>query len=102
MRHRGNCYVTCEALYHLFAKEQGYKPQVMRHEGGTHWFLKKIETIRTSYTGAFRCYIQEVIIDPTVSQFEAKPDYSKARGCGFLTKGPSKRAKVLMQVLVWQ
>lgn len=86
---RGNCYCTCEALYHLLGgKKAGYKPMVVRHEGDTHWFLIHVAS--------------NIIIDPTVSQFKSKPDYSKARGCGFLTKKPSKRAKELMHQLVWQ
>jgi hypothetical protein len=59
----------------------------LRHEGDTHWFLVNV-------TG--------LILDPTVSQFKMPPDYTKARGRGFLTKQPSKRAKALMGVLVWQ
>jgi hypothetical protein len=43
-----------------------------------------------------------LIIDPTVRQFRTVPDYTKAKGCGFLTKKPSKRAKALMETLVWQ
>lgn len=90
---RGNCYVTCEALYHLLGgKQAGWKPMTMHHEGDTHWFLIKRAT-ENSFP---------VILDPTVSQFKTKPDYSKARGCGFLTRKPSKRAKKLMKQLVWQ
>ncbi len=85
---RGNCYVTCEALYHLLGgKAAGWKPMVMRVHGDTHWFLKHS-------TG--------MILDPTVSQFKYLPVYSLARGSGFLTKGPSRRAKALMDRMVWQ
>ena len=85
---RGNCYVTCEALYHLLGgKQAGYKPMSMRHEGDTHWFLKH-------ETG--------IVLDPTVSQFKTKPDYTKAVGRGFLTKEPSARAHKLMDQLVYQ
>jgi hypothetical protein len=85
---RGNCYVTCEALFHLLGgREAGYIPMVMRHEGDTHWFLK---------------HSSGLILDPTVSQFKTIPDYSKAQGCGFLTKQPSIRARALMEKLVWQ
>lgn len=90
---RGNCYVTSEALYHLLGgKKSGYIPMVMRHEGDTHWFLKK--TMHMTYL--------DIILDLTVSQFKTKPDYSKARGSGFLTRKPSKRARQLMKNLVWQ
>jgi hypothetical protein len=91
---RGNCYVAVESLFHLLGgRAAGYKPMVMRHEGDTHWFLIK---------EARNHYASDIIIDPTVSQFKTKPDYSKARGCGFLTKKPSKRARELMKKIVWQ
>jgi hypothetical protein len=84
---RGNCYVTCEALFHLLGgKASGWKPMVMRHEGDTHWFLK---------------HSSGLIMDPTVKQFKTKPNYSLARGCGFLTKKPSKRARKLMQIMMY-
>lgn len=85
---RGNCYVASEALYHLLGgKEAGWKPMMVKHEGDTHWFLK---------------HTSGLIIDPTVSQFKESPPYEEARGCGFLTKQPSKRAQNLMQKIVWQ
>jgi hypothetical protein len=85
---RGNCYVTSEALFHLLGgKAAGWKPMTMRHEGDTHWFLK---------------HANGTIIDPTVSQLKIAPDYSKARGCGFLTREPSLRAKLLMSTMVFQ
>lgn len=88
MKKRGNCYVTCEALYHLLGgKEAGYVPHTVHHEGDVHWYLVLYETH---------------IIDPTASQFRTPPPYHRGRGCGFLTKGPSKRARELMKQLVWQ
>lgn len=84
---RGNCYVTCEALYHLFGGlNSEWKPMNMKHEGDSHWFLK---------------HKSGIIIDPTASQFNNTPDYSLARGRGFLTKEPSKRAKKMMEIMVW-
>jgi hypothetical protein len=59
----------------------------MRHEGDTHWFLK---------------HSNGMILDATVKQFNNLPDYKKAKGCGFLTRKPSKRAKQLMKELIWQ
>lgn len=76
----GHCYVVSEAIYHLWGRDNGYKPHVMKHEGGTHWFLKRGDDI----------------IDLTSGQFKASPDYRKSRSCGFLTKIPSKRAKILI------
>lgn len=85
---RGNCYVTCEALYHLLGgKSMGWKPMTIHHEGDTHWFL--INTLSGQR------------LDPTVSQFKTTPNYEKARGRGFLTKSPSKRARLLMNKMVW-
>lgn len=94
MNRRGNCYVTCEALYHLLGGMMAnLKPMHMNHEGESHWFLLKEKTNH---------YSSDWIIDPTVSQFKTRPDYSKAKGKGFLTKRPSKRAKALMKLMVWQ
>ena len=86
---RGNCYVTCEALYHLLGgKGAGWKPMSLRIANDTHWFLK---------------HDNGTILDPTKSQFgNLVPDYDKARGRGFLTKQPSKRAAALMEKLIWQ
>lgn len=87
MTSRGNCYVTCEALYHLLGgKIAGYTPHTVRHEGDVHWFLVLGES---------------TIIDPTASQFKTPPPYHLARGRGFLTKTPSKRARELMRCLVY-
>lgn len=85
---RGNCYVTAEALYHLMGgKEAGWTPMSMWVGDDTHWFLK---------------HRSGLIIDPTAKQFHKKLDYSKARGRGFLTRTPSKRAKSLMDLMLWQ
>jgi hypothetical protein len=84
---RGNCYVTCESLYHLLgARASGWSPYVMRLDSDTHWFLK---------------HDSGVILDPTVAQFSKPPDYSLGRRTGFLTRVPSKRAKVLMDKMLW-
>lgn len=86
---RGNCYVTCEALYHLMGgREAGWKPMNVKHEGDSHWFLYHEET--------------GVIVDPTVKQFKTKPDYEKARGRGFLTYKPSHKARKMMNIMLWQ
>lgn len=78
----GHCYVASEAAYYLLGgKEEGWKPMHMTHLGVSHWFLK--------HESGF-------ILDLTYNQFKNTPDYSKARGTGFLTKTPSKRAKKLI------
>lgn len=78
----GHCYVASEAAYYLLGgKEEGWKPMHMTHLGASHWFLKH----ESGY-----------ILDLTYNQFKSPLDYSKARGTGFLTKAPSKRAKKLL------
>lgn len=85
---RGNCYVTSEALYHLLGGSRaGWYVMHMRHEGDSHWFLR---------------HASGTILDATAHQFKRKPNYAEAKGKGFLTRKPSKRAKALMKVLVWQ
>ena len=78
----GHCYVVSEALYHMLGgKEEGWTPQRVRVEGFSHWFLKH-------KSGA--------ILDLTAAQFKVAVPYQQARGSGFLTKKPSKRAVKLM------
>lgn len=79
----GHCYVATEAYYHICGKDLGYKPQVIRIGEKTHWYLKN----------------EEEIIDITREQFPFPIDYSKGRGCGFLTKQPSKRTQCLINNL---
>lgn len=85
---RGNCYYTCEALYHLLGgKKAGYKPMHLRHENESHWYLQ---------------HASGLIIDPTASQFKNLPNYLDGKGKGFLTKQPSKKATALMKFLIYQ
>lgn len=85
---RGNCYVTSEALFHLLGgKAAGWEVLRMKWEGDTHWFLR---------------HMSGIVLDATASQFRTPPDHFKAVKTGFLTKKPSKRARVLMDRLVWQ
>ena len=78
----GHCYVASEAVYHsLGGKAAGLTPMQVQHEGTSHWFLK-------DSAGK--------VIDPTADQFKTPVPYDKAKGKGFLTKGPSKRAEILM------
>jgi hypothetical protein len=78
----GHCYVASEAVYHsLGGKAAGYTPMQIKHEGTSHWFLK---------------HKSGDVVDPTADQFKTPVPYEKAKGRGFLTKEPSKRAKVLM------
>lgn len=78
----GHCYVASEVAYHLLGgKASEYTPQVIRHEGSQHWFLK-------NKSGR--------IIDLTAEQFDSAVPYDRSRGCGFLTRGPSKRAQIVL------
>ncbi len=80
-----HCYLASETLYHLLGgKEAGLKPMNIKHEGAQHWFL-----IASDGT----------IIDATADQFETAVPYTSARGRGFMTKEPSRRAQYLMEKL---
>ena len=83
-RFTGHCYVASEALFHLRGgRRSGLIPQVIRHEGGVHWYLKRESDGR--------------IFDLTARQFQSPVPYSEGRGCGFLTRKPSKRAQILLR-----
>lgn len=84
----GHCYIASESLFHLWGKERGYKPYVMTHKtwdyldpGETHWFLKNASG---------------TIADPTAEQFSVTIPYEKSKGCGFLTREPSRRCRIVM------
>jgi len=82
----GHCYVASEAVYHTMGgKEAGWKPMSIQHEGGSHWYLKNDEL--------------GIIVDPTADQFKTPVPYDEGRGTGFLTRQPSKRAKVVLDRL---
>ena len=81
----GHCYVATEALwYALGARSSVFRPQMARIDDITHWWLEG--------PGA--------PLDPTAAQFDDQfPDgfpYELGRGCGFLTKGISARAAVVL------
>jgi hypothetical protein len=81
----GHCYVASEAMYHLLGgRFSGCTPMTVRVQGQVHWFLKGPDG---------------EIIDPTSGQFECRIPYEKARGRGFLTRLPSRRAQLLMALV---
>jgi len=80
----GHCYVASEALYHLLGRHPHVKAQWVWHEDVSHWFV--------STDGK--------IIDLTAEQFDTPPLYAEANGKGFLTKYPSKRARVVIERVV--
>ena len=86
----GHCYVASEALWHLLGgRDSGWTPQVLTHErwpeglgpGETHWYLRN----------------GGEVLDPTAEQFEGSAPYDQGKGCGFLTREPSKRAQKLIE-----
>lgn len=78
----GHCYVACEVIYYM--TNQLLRPCYIKHEGSSHWFLM-------DGSGT--------IIDPTWDQFETPVPYEKGIGKGFLTRGPSKRARIVLERL---
>lgn len=90
-RFAGHCYAATEALYHLMnGKETGWKVRRGHHENDTHWWLYHPE--------------HGVVLDPTAEQFKKPVPYGKLKtrdgrdsAGGFLTKEPSKRARIIME-----
>jgi hypothetical protein len=80
--HTGHCYVASEAYYHIVGREDGFQPYQMKVDGVSHWWLRRGNNV----------------IDITSDQFDYAVNYwhEDARCRGFLTKGPSKRAQVLI------
>lgn len=82
----GHCYVASETIFHILGgKETGWPPMFVRHEDQPHWYILNKSL--------------DLIIDPTESQFNSPVPRDLARGKGFRTKGPSKRAIILMNRL---
>ena len=82
---QGPCYPAAEALYHTMGgKEAGLTPMRIVHEGIPHWYLRWQKGDNVFY------------LDPTSTQFSTPVPYDDGRGCGFLTKEPSRRARAIM------
>jgi hypothetical protein len=76
--YKGHCYVATESLFYLMGgPRSGATPMNVQHEGDQHWYLKLKD-------GRVK--------DLTSKQFRTPVPYDKARGRGFLTNVPSKRA----------
>ena len=91
---KGKCYVASEAAYHLLGgKKAGYTPVVFSvmdsrtFKRFSHWWLR-----RSDHT----------ILDITADQFNQSPKdiYPQGRGCGFLTKKPSKKAQEIIDATI--
>lgn len=79
----GHCYAASESLYHaLGGKASGFVPANVKAFGASHWFL--------------RCPDGSAL-DPTWDQFPGMAPYAEAKGCGFLTREPSARARAMME-----
>lgn len=86
----GHCYIATEVLWHLL-KNDRLKPMcaVYSDETGrcTHWWLVDKTNGK--------------ILDPTKEQYHPdEPPYELGRGCGFLTKQPSKRAQIVLNKIL--
>lgn len=79
---QGHCYVATETLYYFIPNKQDYKIMCAPCPGGSHWYLQDRKSGE--------------ILDCTKEQFE-NPPYELGKGKGFLTKEPSKRAKILIK-----
>ena len=90
-KYAGHCYYASEALYHLWGKSNGYRPRrvmVMSFDMGdqmiSHWYLQNDKG---------------KIIDITAKQFSNSVPYKDGKRAAFMTKTPSKHAKVLMNLI---
>ncbi len=85
----GHCYVASEVLFHMLESEMPnrFSPWIGKDDDGVnHWWLVSNK--------------DGVIVDPTVDQYVSQgklPPYERGRKFSFLTKKPSKRARVVME-----
>ncbi len=71
----GHCFNATNAFWHLMGGTEGpYRPQHVRHEDGSHWFL--FDARDGSY------------VDLTASQFKKAPPYHLGRGAGMRGSKP--------------
>lgn len=85
----GHCYVASEVLYHLCGGKEVFSSYSGRdHDNATHWWLKHKKTGK--------------IYDVTADQYyfiNKNPPYDVGKPVGFLTRIPSKRAKIIIYYL---
>jgi hypothetical protein len=77
----GTCYIVAEVLQFLLGPDK-WKPEFVHYRDSTHWYL--------------RHRVTREILDATVGQYSVPPPYHEGKGCGFLTKNPSKRARYIL------
>ena len=108
----GECYAASEAIYHLAGgKAAGLVPCVVRMpDGGTHWFLRwgatVLDATARQYTHPVRCFACRHTLedherlgwscDCQCPTHAVTIPYDRARGCGFLTRNPSRRAAAII------
>lgn len=79
----GHCYVASEVAWHLFGgRDSQWHPMFIRHEAEPHWFLRADDG---------------EVMDITAAQFVTPVPYEQARGKGFLTREPSRRAAEVLR-----
>lgn len=82
----GHCYVASEVLFHLLNNPKKYSAARAKDENGiNHWWIVDLDNGN--------------IIDPTADQYYSInkiPPYNVGYKCSFLTKKPSKRAKIIL------
>jgi hypothetical protein len=76
----GHCYVASEVLRYLLGDK--WLSMFIKHEDDSHWFLRHSETGE--------------VLDMTESQFETPVPHASGRRQAFLTKKPSKRARIVI------
>lgn len=94
------CYPAAEALYHL-ARESGIKvTPIVAHlrpkawgpaTRDTHWFVRFNDSQLKSCFDPSRGLVYTWAL--------AAEEYKSIRGCGFLTKQPSRRAELIIATL---
>lgn len=85
----GHCYHAAEALWHMLGgRAAGWTACVHRESDGiTHWWLR---------------HEDGRIADPTAPQYQGDPlpyERGLGKGCGFLTRAPSKPARAILSRL---
>lgn len=91
----GHCFAATDAAYHLYGKENGFKPKVLGNKefpnglekGETHWYLMRDD-------GA--------VIDPTREQFgNLDIPYSNGKGNGYISKEKATtRGRLIMDLVL--
>ena len=78
------CYPAAEVVYHAGGgKRAGLTPMQQVHEGESHWWVQGPKG---------------QVLDPAAAQFNSPVPYERGVGRGFLTGGPSRRARQLAKI----